>query len=420
MKRAILIAALVLGFASTVKAQNYEKLIRGNDTIQYSYTPLAATVTDTIAATAVSEVADSMTIDTVAKQSRDSIFRRLIRYFEQANEDRTQEKKFDLTWVVGPSYSAVTKVSLGLLASGLYRIDRNDTITQPSNVSLYGNVSTSGYYKVGVQGLNLMDRNRHRIKYDISFASMPIDYWGVGYYMARDSVASSMVEKRYRIDAEYQYEMARNFFAGVALDFTHAAARKVKNPEYLLGQRDKYTATGVGLSLQYDSRDFAPNPYKGIYLSLRETYFPSAFGTTETIWRTIFTGNYYQRLWKGCTLALDAYMEYNAGKEVPWSMVAQLGGGYRMRGYYLGQYRDNGMIEVQAELRQKIYNRHGVAVWVGAGNIFPKFSSFRWNQTLPNYGIGYRWEFKHRVNVRVDYGRGKHGGSVVFNVNEAF
>lgn len=418
MKRAILVAAFILNVLN-ISAQEQRELVRDNDTIRYTYTPLAATVTDTIAATAVSMAADSLAVDTTAPKQRNSIFRRLIRYFEQANEDRTQEKKFDLTWVLGPSYSAVTKVSLGILASGLYRIDRTDTITQPSNVSLYANISTSGYYKVGVTGLNLMDRNRHRIKYDISFASMPIDYWGIGYDMAQ-AEKSSMVEKRYRIDAEYQYEMARNFFAGAALDFTHAVAKKVANPEYMLGQRDKYTATGFGLSLQYDSRDFAPNPYRGIYLSLRETYFPAALGTTETIWRTTFTGNYYQRLWKGCTLALDAYLEYNSGKEIPWSMVAQLGGGYRMRGYYLGQYRDNAMIEVQAELRQKIYNRHGIAVWVGAGNVFPNFNSFRWSQTLPNYGIGYRWEFKHRVNVRVDYGRGRHGGSVVFNVNEAF
>lgn len=418
MKRAILVAAFILNVLN-ISAQEQRELVRDNDTIRYTYTPLAATVTDTIAATAVSMAADSLAVDTTAPKQRNSIFRRLIRYFEQANEDRTQEKKFDLTWVLGPSYSAVTKVSLGILASGLYRIDRTDTITQPSNVSLYANISTSGYYKVGVTGLNLMDHNRHRIKYDVSFASMPIDYWGIGYDMAQTE-KSSMVEKRYRIDAEYQYEMARNFFAGAALDFTHAAAKKVANPEYMLGQRDKYTATGFGLSLQYDSRDFAPNPYRGIYLSLRETYFPAALGTTETIWRTTFTGNYYQRLWKGCTLAFDAYLEYNSGKEIPWSMVAQLGGGYRMRGYYLGQYRDNAMIEVQAELRQKIYNRHGIAVWVGAGNVFPNFNSFRWSQTLPNYGIGYRWEFKHRVNVRVDYGRGRHGGSVVFNVNEAF
>ena len=269
MKRAILVALFAL-VAFDLSAQNEGVLIRDNDTIKYTYTPLAATVNDTIVAPTISEVADSVVVDTVASKPRNSIFRRLIRYFEQANEDRTQEKKFDLTWVLGPSYSAVTKVSLGILASGLYRIERTDTITQPSNVSLYANISTSGYYKVGVTGLNLMNRNRHRIKYDISFASMPIDYWGIGYAMAQ-AEKSSMVEKRYRIDAEYQYEMARNFFGGVVLDFTHAAAKKVANPDYMLGQHDKYTATGWGLSLQYDSRDFAPNPYKGIYLSLRET-----------------------------------------------------------------------------------------------------------------------------------------------------
>lgn len=418
MKRLTLIAAFVLG-ALPISAQINEQLIRNNDTITYTYTPLAATVNDTIVATVVPATLDSLSVDTVATKQRNTIFHRLIRYFEQANEDRTQEKKFDLTWVLGPSYSDVTKVSLGILASGLYRVDRTDTITQPSNVSLYANISTSGYYKVGVTGLNLMDRNRHRIQYDISFASMPIDYWGIGYAMAQGE-KSSMVEKRYCIDAEYQYEMARSLFVGAALDFNHAAARKVMNVDYLLGQRDQYTATGLGLSLQYDSRDFVPNPYKGIHLNLRETFFPSALGSTESIWRTTFTGNYYQRLWKGCTLALDAYLEYNWGKVVPWSMVAQLGGGYRMRGYYLGQYRDNGMIEVQAELRQKIYNRHGIVVWVGAGNVFPYFNRIQWKHTLPNYGIGYRWEFKHRVNVRIDYGRGKHGGSVVFNVNEAF
>ena len=57
----------------------------------------------------------------------------------------------------------------------------------------------------------------------------------------------------------------------------------------------------------------------------------------------------------------------------------------------------------------------------GAGNVFPSFSGFKWGHTLPNYGIGYRWEFKNRVNVRLDYGFGKKGQSgFLFNINEAF
>lgn len=39
---------------------------------------------------------------------------------------------------------------------------------------------------------------------------------------------------------------------------------------------------------------------------------------------------------------------------------------------------------------------------------------------LPTYGVGLRWEFKHRVNIRIDYGFGKHTRGFIFNVNEAF
>ena len=91
-----------------------------------------------------------------------------------------------------------------------------------------------------------------------------------------------------------------------------------------------------------------------------------------------------------------------------------------MRGYYDGQYRDRNLTEIQIELRQHIYNRHGVAVWVGAGNVYKNFKTFRWSHTLPNYGIGYRWEFKNRVNVRLDYGFGKGQSGFLFQINEAF
>lgn len=45
---------------------------------------------------------------------------------------------------------------------------------------------------------------------------------------------------------------------------------------------------------------------------------------------------------------------------------------------------------------------------------------FKWKQTLPTYGIGYRWEFKNRVNVRLDYGFGKGVSAFYFGINEAF
>ena len=118
-------------------------------------------------------------------------------------------------------------------------------------------------------------------------------------------------------------------------------------------------------------------------------------------------------------LAFDFHSQHNYG-DVPWTMMAELGGSYRMRGYYQGRYRDRNLSEIQMELRQHIWHRHGVAAWVGAGNVYHDFKTFRWGHTLPNFGIGYRWEFKKRVNVRLDYGFGKGQSGFLFQINEAF
>ena len=102
-----------------------------------------------------------------------------------------------------------------------------------------------------------------------------------------------------------------------------------------------------------------------------------------------------------------------------WAMMSELGGSNSMRGYYDGRYRDKHSITAQIELRQKVWRRNGITLWLGAGNVFHDKSTFK--KVFPNCGVGYRWEFKKRVNVRLDMGFGKSGQmGFVFNINEAF
>jgi hypothetical protein len=103
----------------------------------------------------------------------------------------------------------------------------------------------------------------------------------------------------------------------------------------------------------------------------------------------------------------------------PWGLMSYLGGD-NMRGYYEGRYRDKSEFDVCVELRQHIWHRNSAVVWGGFGSIFDKFSNITLSHLLPNYGIGYRWEFKHRVNVRLDLGFGRHQTGFIFNINEAF
>ena len=102
-----------------------------------------------------------------------SFFKKFLDYFNDANKEK-KNKKFDFSVIGGPHYSSDTKFGLGLVAAGLYRTDSADTILPPSNVSLYGDVSTVGFYLLGVRGNHLFPQDKYRLNYNLYFYSFPI------------------------------------------------------------------------------------------------------------------------------------------------------------------------------------------------------------------------------------------------------
>ena len=376
---------------------------------------------------AVSAAADSLAVapsdpDTLAK--RRSFFGRIIDYFGKSTVDRTFDKKIDITFAGGPSYSKTTSLGIGVLAAGLYRVDRTDSVTPPSDVSIFASVSISGFYSVGIEGNTYFSRGRSKLDYKAAFASAPRDLWGIGYAAGRHNPETSYVEKQYKLHARYLYRFLPNTFVGSRISFEHTDGRKfdATGDLYIRNQKRAYTATGLGLILEYDSRDFIPNPWRGIYASVEATAFPKGLGTCgTTLYRATFTFDCYRRVWTDAVLAFDFYGEYNSAA-TPWPMLARMGGSRRMRGYYEGRYADNCLLTAQVELRQRIWRRIGCVVWGGAGNVFSERSDdrFDWSHTLPNYGLGLRWELKKRVNIRVDYGFGCKTSGFLLNINEAF
>lgn len=346
-------------------------------------------------------------------------WQKFIGYFADANKEK-KDKKFDFSVIGGPSYSNDTKFGIGVVASGLYRMDRSDSLLQPSNVSVYGVITTTGAYVIGVRGNNFFPQDRYRLNYKLSTSSFPYKFWGIGYQNAKnDDNESDYTRKQNQLVADFQFRLGRNFYLGPGLTVDYTYGKKIERLELFEGQKKSIWSVGVGLIMAYDTRDFQPNAYKGVYLKLEQYYFPKFLGSHSSFAQTDVIADYYQQVWKGGVLAFDFHTQLHFG-DTPWTMLAQMGGSYRMRGYYEGRYRDNNLTEIQMELRQNVWRRIGVAVWGGAGNIYRKFSEFKLSHTLPNYGVGVRWEFKKRVNVRLDYGFGKGQSGFIFQINEAF
>jgi len=345
-------------------------------------------------------------------------FDRVVSYFEEAKKDKSQSK-FDLSFIGGPSYSVDTKLGLGIVASGLYRMDKEDMSLPPSDVAIYTNFTTSGFFSIGVENTTIFPNDKYRFHYDMAFKFMPSKFYGIGYDAGNLGEYTKYDEYHLGLKFDILRQVLPNTYVGLVFSAQNIQSRNFQSEEVRPDTDSKDTAIGGGFIASYDSRDFIPNPSKGLFIQYEQTFYPKTLGSNKHFGNIKFTTRAYKQVWKDGLLAFDLNGELNNG-DVPWTMLSKIGGSRQMRGYFMGQYRDRKQINTQIELRQKIYNRHGVAVWGGAGNAFKNMNEFDWSHTLPTYGIGYRWEFKNRVNVRLDYGFGKGQSGFYFNIYESF
>lgn len=337
------------------------------------------------------------------------------------NVDRTYERKIDMSYIAAPSYTREGSFGVGGVATALYRLDRKDSIMQPSDLSLSGNVSVKGFYSLSLKGNNFFKGNKARLTYKLAFQHKNLDFWGISYNACSVNPVTEYTRRMVKWESDYVYKLSENFHVGAALNINYTDLSHLTERNYLEGQKSAYFFTGVGLSVSYDTRDFILTPKRGVYLLVREVFYPSFMSSHDkSVFSTTAIFDAYRQAWRGSVLAFDLYGQFNSGN-TPWPLREELGSGMnRMRGYYAGRYIDRNQIAAQAELRQHIYGRFGCVAWVGGGTVFPSFDELQWSDILPNYGLGLRIEFKHNVNLRVDYGFGKDTAGLVVQFAEAF
>lgn len=85
------------------------------------------------------------------------------------NVDQTFHKKIDMSYVVAPCYTREGGFGIGGAATGLYRLDRKDSIMQPSDISLSGSTTINGFYGITVKGNNHFKGNKSRLSYRLQF-----------------------------------------------------------------------------------------------------------------------------------------------------------------------------------------------------------------------------------------------------------
>jgi hypothetical protein len=178
------------------------------------------------------------------------------------------------------------------------------------------------------------------------------------------------------------------------------------------------SALGVGVHLDYDSRDLPSNAYQGRYFELK------AIGSHQSNSEDDSYQSYHARFRSYHTLrdSLVLAWEINGcarSGQIPLWDTCRLG----LRGFPATDYLGKKSVFAQAEVRWRFYKKWGMVGFAGAGRMNDTFGKYGENETIPSYGVGIRFMVleSQRINVRVDYARSDKGNEAWYlSVTEAF
>lgn len=368
----------------------------------------------------------------------DTISNKLLNNLDSLRFAKVERKNFKIMPYIAPSYSPETEALL--TAGGLitFKAQKWNNLLNMSSVPFSIGYSSNGSLTVNIQNVIYWADDNIRTSGEFILKDMPDHYWGVGYKNGlnpQKSKESTFYKRRYwRFYERILFRTKGDLFVGAAIDLNGTKAREL-NPvmqadEYVLASGTDILNTGIGVIVEYDTRDFVQNAYEGYYLSAGVLFFQSFLGGNTKFRVLELDYRQYEMLKrKRRTIAWNIKGRISFGEEVPWTDMAMIGGPFNMRGYTLGRFRDKNMFSCTGEYRHMFkrkklnkkgnYNsRFGYVAWAAIGTVTPHLGDFR--NWLPNVGLGLRVEIQPRMNVRIDYGiaKGEQGAYVTFS--EAF
>lgn len=353
----------------------------------------------------------------ISQQSIDNFLGKL-----GADNQYDASKGIDWSVLPGPFYTPELKLGLGTAVAGIYRVDPNDKKTQNSSLSFTGFFSTSGALGLGFHNYTFFSDDSWRLFVDGSVAKVPTEFWGVGYDAAQGS-SQKYNNNSVAVHPQLMRQVVDKLYVGVGWDFS---AMNANVDDRKPGDKfSQYTTTtnplssGATVSLNYDSRDTITQPHHGQYASIEYSYFDPSLGSDTHFTATQMQYNYYLPLSERRVLAFDLWGRFTHG-DVPWDRLSQAGDDNRLRGYYQGRYRDNDVVSGQVEYREKLNWRHGYVLWAGVGALGSSPADLGNHPLLPTVGVGYRFEVKPAMNIRLDLGVGRETAGFYFQVAEAY
>ena len=180
---------------------------------------------------------------------------------------------------------------------------------------------------------------------------------------------------------------------------------------------DAVRSAGIGLALEYDSRDMPTNPYAGVYFKGEVLANDRAIGSDRNYQKLQLALKSYHQLRDPLVLAWELKGCETAGSIPLWDACR-----IPLRGFPAFDYLGTTSLAGQAELRARFSRRWGATAFAGSGWAGNSFSTAGGSETIPSYGVGLRFQVlpAKRINLRIDFARSEDDEAIYLSVGEAF
>lgn len=342
--------------------------------------------------------------------------------FSQVTENAEETRHFYFLPII--YWTPQTKLGGGMGVTYVFSRSKEQAASRPT--TLY----TSLIYTQKKQIITTLgsdyfwDRNRSRLGSNLLYSKYPDAFYGIGPHTP-DSSGENMTPQTFGVMMNYTRKISRALYLGAVYEFdAYRVIKTEANSRYdnffQPYRRFLYTS-GLGVSVNWDSRDYSLYPRRGWYCQNTLVPFHSLIGSGFDFIRYRIDARKYFTFFENHVLAAQFYGQWITG-EAPVNKIAEFGGLYITRGYYLGRYKDRQMIAAQAEYRMPVYWRFGLTAFAGAGEVArnPDGFSFRPLKYSLGYGIRFLMNEETRVNLRLDFAWGHDSFSWFIAIGEAF
>ncbi len=196
----------------------------------------------------------------------------------------------------------------------------------------------------------------------------------------------------------------------------------------------------IQTALIFDTRDFEPDPTRGIYFEIANEYSSKFIGSEFDFNKLFIQGRYYQKLPFGKRTVLGGRIGVGNifGSNAPffefqdqWSpdgSINSLGGKQSLRGFRANRFLARSLAFANLEIRYRITETKfgkqrfafAVAPFFDAGTVRDRWQDLNFKNIKYSYGGGLRIAWNQSTVLSFDYGISKEDRLFFFGIGQAF